>query len=157
MGARPEACQNQKVEEPAMTHLPSQPGVRRTYDGHWEWFLSTEEPPYAITGKYLFFSTDRDLLVQIAVEELQSGQFHHAKIPMEGKNLSPEYVLCLYYEDDSRKQELAAKYRSREGLKYRYWKSDEATLRGAYSERFLESLQPEDRERFTGQSDEGTV
>jgi hypothetical protein len=124
--------------------------IRTLSDGHWEWFLGTEEPPYEITGKYLFFSVDRELLVKIAVEELESGNFHHAKIPMVGKNVSPEYVLCLYYKDDSRKHELASKYRNLEGVRYRYWKSDEATRKGEYSEQFLQSLTPEERKLFTG-------
>ncbi len=132
-----------------MKRSANQPAVQRHCDGYWEWFFTTKEPPYKITGKYLFFSTDRGLLVRIAVDELQSGIFHKAKIPMDGKKPSEEYVLCLYYEDDRRKRELAAKYRSREGLKYRFWKSDAATLRGEYSDAFLDSLKPDDRERFT--------
>ena len=114
--------------------------IRSFYDGHWEWFIRTDPPPYEITGKYLFFSPYRNLLEDIAVEELEHDGFHHAKIPMIGKNLTSEYVLCLYYEDDSRKQELAIKYRNREGIKYRYWKSDEATLRSEYSEEFQHTV-----------------
>lgn len=124
--------------------------VRSFTDSHWEWFMRTDPPPYGITGKYLFFSAERDLLVKIAVEELENSGFHHAKIPKVGKNISPEYVLCLYYKDDSRKHELASKYRNRVGVRYKYWKSDEATLRGEYSERFLQSLTPKERELFTG-------
>ena len=130
-------------------------GVLRHCDGYaWEWFRAPEETPYEITGKYLFFSTDRDLLVSIAIEELQSGEFHRAKIQMEGKKMAEEYVLCLYYRDDNKKHELAAKYRGRAGLNYRYWKSDESTRRGEYSEQFLGSLKPEDKNRFTGRSQE---
>lgn len=103
----------------------------------WEYFYYIEKPPYAITGKYLFFSYNRNLLIDIAVAELDSGSFHHAKI-----NLPPpieEYVLCLYYQDDSRKYELARKYKNRPQLKYRYWKSDEDTRLGKYSEDFLKN------------------
>ena len=123
--------------------------IRCVSNGCWEWFSRNEQPPYEITGKYLFFSTDRDLLVRIATEELQSGIFHQAKIPMPGANLSAEYVLCLYYRDDSLKRELAAKYGATPGLKYRYWKSDEATLDGQYSAEFLAGLPPELRREFT--------
>jgi len=48
--------------------------------------------------------------------------------------------LCLYYKNDSRKQELAEKYQEKNGIKYRYWKSDEDTLKGKYSKRFLEEM-----------------
>lgn len=123
-------------------------GVISITDGYWEWFRRTDPPPYEITGKYLFFSADRDLLVKIAIEELESGAFYHAKIPVAGKNISQEYVLCLYYKDDSKKHELARKYRNQESLRYRYWKSNKATLKGEYSEQFLQSLTPEERELF---------
>jgi hypothetical protein len=180
--------------------------VRRECDGYWEWFTAAERPPYRITGKYLFFSPDRERLVAIALEELESGAFHQAKTQMPGlqagedyttsqrivrvsalKGVShreteeqrtevlrfsvslflrvipicsePEqcpatwyyyYVLCLYYRDDSRRHEIAARYGGREGIRYRYWKSDAATRRGEYSERFLGSLGPEERRRFSG-------
>jgi hypothetical protein len=58
-------------------------------------------------------------------------------------------VLCLYYSDDSRKHELAERNRMEYHVKYRYWKSDEATLRGEYSSEFLDKLSEEDREHFT--------
>jgi len=123
--------------------------VKSFCDGYWEQFMRTDSPPYEITGKYLFFSADRDLLMEIAVEELENGGFHRAKIPMIGKKRQPDYVLCLYYKDDTRKHELASKYRNREGIKYRYWKSDEATRKGEYSEEFLQALSPEHRKLFT--------
>jgi hypothetical protein len=34
-------------------------------------------------------------------------------------------------------------------VKYRYWKSDEATLSGEYSQEFLDKLDEEEREEFT--------
>jgi hypothetical protein len=94
--------------------------VESRCDGYWEWFERREPPPYEITGKYLFFSVTRDMLVNIALEELRTGVFHAAKTHMA--NVEPpsgEYVLCLYYKDDSLKHKLAAKYRGRPGLKYR--------------------------------------
>ncbi len=123
--------------------------VKSRCDGYWEWFERTEPPPYEITGKYLFFSANRDLLVRIAIEELETGGFHLAKTQMTGiKPPSDEYVLCLYYEDDSRKHELGTKYRGRQDLKYRYWKSDQDTRQGKYSKEFLDRLSPKDRELF---------
>jgi len=117
--------------------------VQRHCEGGWEWFRVSEEPPYQITGKYMFFSINRALLVRIALKELRSGGFHKAKITPNGSQV--EHLLCLYYSDDSRRHELAERYRDRDGLKYRdrpelkyrYWKSDEATRRGEYSELYL--------------------
>ena len=122
-------------------------------DGYWEWFDRSDIPiaPYEITGKYLFFSLNRDLLVEIAINELENGGFHHAKTHMEGVTPpSGEYVLCLYYKDDSRKYELAEKYRYRSELKYRYWKSDADTFAGKYSRQFLNQLSSNDQKTFQG-------
>lgn len=129
--------------------------VARFDDGYWEWFESNEPAPYKILGKYLFFSEERDLLVEIAHDELQNGGFHRAKTHMVGvAPPSGEYVLCLYYKDDGRKHELAAKYRGRPNLKYRYWKSDVDTRQGKYSQEFLNKARPELRTRLASKQDE---
>ena len=65
-------------------------------DGYWEWFERSDAPviPYEITGKYLFFSGNRDLLIEIAINELENNGFHFAKTPMSGITpASGEYVL----------------------------------------------------------------
>jgi hypothetical protein len=51
--------------------------------------------------------------------------------------------------DDSRKHELAERNRQEYGVKYRYWKSDEATLKGQYSKEFLNKLPESERNHFT--------
>jgi len=58
-------------------------------------------------------------------------------------------VLCLYYTDGSRKQELAQKYKGNLKIRYRYWKSDVDTLKGKYSEEFLSKLSPEEKKKWT--------
>ena len=112
--------------------------------GTWAWYY--REPPskevlHAIQGKYLFFSEDRDKLEKIAKDELETNGFSYAKVPAKGENVGVEYVLCLYYKDDSRKFELADKYRDDGGVRYRYWKSDRDTLDGKYSAEFVKDLQ----------------
>jgi hypothetical protein len=88
--------------------------------------------------------------VKIAKREIQNDDFYSAKIPLEGNNLGEDYVLCLYYKNDSKKKFLAEKYRKleKEGIKYRYWKSDEATLSGDYSKQFLGKLSRDDQKIF---------
>mgnify|MGYP001099213068 CR=1 FL=1 len=120
--------------------------VKTVFDGYWLWFLSKEKPPYPITGKYLFFSENLDTLKEIALEEIRNNGFHHAKVNLRLIGNSTEHVLCLYYKDDSRKHELAQKYRGK--VKYRYYKSDEDTLRGKYSEEFLSKLDTRQRREF---------
>ena len=61
-----------------------------------------------------------------------------------------EYVLCFYYKDDSRKQEMADRKRQEyPDVKYRYWKSDKDTKIGRYSIDFLDNLSKSDRKWFT--------
>ena len=136
------------------SEMSNQSDVQSHSDGYWENFNSQEERDYEITGKYLFFSTDRELLVNIAKNEISKGPFHRAKTQMPGANdvipgTGDDYVLCLYYKDNSKKHELADKYQERENLKYRYWKSNEATRRGEYSEEFLEDMPLRIRDAFT--------
>jgi len=60
-----------------------------------------------ITGKYLFFSPDLPTLIKIGSQEIIEHNFHEAKIRSRLSGSNTEYVLCLYYKDDSRKHELA--------------------------------------------------
>jgi hypothetical protein len=107
----------------------------------WQWFRKTEILSYEITGKYLFFSENKDLLIKVVIEELENGGFHLAKTNFDDEGLyAGEYVLCLYYKNDECKHELATKYRNKTGLRYRYWKSDEDTRQGKYSQVFLDKL-----------------
>ncbi len=118
-------------------------------DEYWEWFVHKDKPNYDITGKYLFFCEDREVLKKIAIEEIENNNFHHAKINMKGNKKGTDYVLCLYYKNDSRTIELAEKYKSKPELKYRHWKSDEDTLKGNYSDEFLNRLSLEGRKQWT--------
>jgi len=125
--------------------------VRRIFDGYWIWLLSREKPTYGITGKYLFFSDDKNKLIEIAVNEIENHGFHHAKVNNKLLEGQTEYVLCLYYKDDSRKQELAERNKQEYEVKYRYWKSDFDTLTGKYSKEFLDKLPEDERKHFTTQ------
>ena len=111
-------------------------------DGKFEWFRRGL-PPYAINGKYLFYSSDREQLVRIAEMELLEGGFHVAKVVTD-KGRTDDYVLCLYYEDETRKGELNRKYGGIVRPPVAFWKTEEATLRGEYSERFLRKLERQD-------------
>ena len=123
--------------------------MKMTFDGYWLRLISEEEPDYVITGKYLFFSSDIDKLIEIAINEIEKHGFHRAKVNMSLLKGQTEHVLCLYYKDDSRKYELAERNKGEYGVKYRYWKSDIATLRGHYSKEFLEKLSKSNRRYFT--------
>ena len=104
--------------------------MRKVFDGYWIWLRSTEKLTYEITGKYLFFSDDKNKLIEIAINEIENHGFNHAKVNENLLEGQTEYVLCLYYKDDSRKNEIADRNQQEYKVKYRYWKSDSDTLKG---------------------------
>ncbi len=78
----------------------------------------------------MFFDPDKDKLIEIAKNEFDNYGFHGAKVNKNLLNGVTDYVLCLYYKDDSRKDELAQRNKQEYHVKYRYWKSDEETFAG---------------------------
>ena len=115
-------------------------------DDYFKQFYETRDESDGITGKYLFFHEDPKILEEIAREEIENSGFEVAKRNTRLLGTSTEYVLCLYYVDDSRKIELAKKYQEKTGIKYRYWKSDEDTRKGKYSKEFLERIRTKNSE-----------
>ncbi len=102
--------------------------------------LTNTTDDFGITGKYLFYHSNPEVLEKIARDEIGNNGFAVAKISTKLFGSQTEHVLCLYYKNDSRKQELAKKYQEKNGIKYRYWKSDEDTRKGKYSKQFLEEI-----------------
>ena len=129
------------------------PKVERIFDGYWIWLRSDEKLTYDITGKYLFFSEDKNKLLEIAINEIENHGFHHAKVNENLLEGQTEHVLCLYYKDDSRKNEVAERNKQEYRVKYRYWKSDSDTLKGKYSKEFLDKLPKVERKYFTTQKE----
>jgi len=117
--------------------------------GGWIWFFSEEKCDYEIIGKYLFFCDDKNKLIKIAENEITNYHFHEAKVPEYLKEGLKEYVLCLYYKDNSRNNELKKRNEEEYKVKFRNWKTDEATLKGQYSKEFLSKLSKSDRNWYT--------
>jgi hypothetical protein len=90
-------------------------------------------------GKYLFFSTSKDRLVEIAHDELTNHGFDSAKISTEPTidkyTKLPTHILCLYYRDDSRLVELEDRYSSEveergyDNFRLIKFKTDEETMK----------------------------
>jgi len=137
-----------------MNVIDSNPKIYDFQMGSWIYFMnekyrklkfvkikkdSTNTPDeFGITGKYLFYHTNLDVLEKIARDEIENNGFDVAKIST--KPNYKDHVLCLYYKNDSRKDEFAKKYQGKNGIQYRYWKSDEDTKKGKYSKQFLDNL-----------------
>jgi len=115
-------------------------------DDYFKQFYETRDEGDGITGKYLFFHEDPEVLEEVAREEIENNGFEVAKRNTRLLGTSTEYVLCLYYVDDSRKIELAKKYQKKNDIKYRYWKSDEDTRKGKYSKESLEQIRTKNSE-----------
>ena len=138
-----------------MNVIDSNPKVYDIKMGSWIYFMnekyrkmkfvkikkdSTNTPDeFGITGKYQFFHANPDVLEKIARDEIENNGFDFAKI--SDKPNHKDHVLCLYYKNDSRKKELAEKYpEGKNGIQYRYWKSNEDTEKGIYSKQYLDNL-----------------
>lgn len=127
-----------------MLHLSE--NVVRMDEGFWVVYRRKRDADFdSVTGKYLFFSSDFAALEKIAVEEIENQGFILAKINDPFYKKGPDFVLCLYYTDDSRKQELEDRYSGTKGVKYRYWKSNEETRKGQYSKQFQKTIKAERR------------
>jgi hypothetical protein len=88
-----------------------------------------------LAGKYLIFSKDQQLLITTAKYEIEHKQFKVAKVSINPNN--KDYVLCLYWKDDSRRHELADRYSLKDNLSYRYWKSNRDTRARKYSNEYM--------------------
>jgi hypothetical protein len=127
--------------------------VIRIFDGYWIWLRIEDKLTKIISGKYLFFSENKEKLLEIATNEIEKHEFQMAKVNDKLLKGQTDYVLCLYYGDDSRKQELFDRNKQEYGVKYRYWKSDADTLRGKYSKEFLDKLPDSEKKHFTSQKE----
>ena len=109
-------------------------------DRHWIRFGEPKQSSSFtgdLAGKYLFFCEDQYPLIIIATIEIAEHDFEIAKV--SNSNRSGDFVLCLYWHDDSRRYELRDRYKTQEDIKYRWWKSNQDTREGIYSEKFKNS------------------
>lgn len=83
---------------------------------YFEIFKRAERRPYLYTGRYLFYSRDRELLKRIAIEEMENNKFHMGWI--DNFNDSSERKLILFYKDKSKDEQLRKKYQGRKDVTY---------------------------------------
>ena len=109
--------------------------VIKTSGVYWHNYKREPYVKTRITGKYLFFSAESSVLEKIALDELEDGGFQQAKIIREEFKKGKDFVLCLYYSNDSRDAELAGKYKDYPGVTFGNWKSNEQTYKEFFKKR----------------------
>ena len=107
----------------------------------WIWLINKKIKNYkseykAITGKYLFFSPDKEKLIKLAKTILITFNLYLAKVPLSNKPVGNDFCLCVYDKEPRFKREMKS-YADEINIKYRYWKSNESTMNGKYSKEFL--------------------
>lgn len=141
-------------------------GITRHTTASWVWYRTTSDMPersddrpkvdagIQARGKYLFFTPNKSrVLEDIVIEQFDKRPFNIGKIPSL-PNREGDAVLCLYYSDDRytsllRREyqnepedgtyDVASSFNSDEPVvKPRGFKTNEATRRGEYSDRFRE-------------------
>jgi hypothetical protein len=94
----------------------------RTYkDETWEWIEKKGSQKIPFNGKYLFFSPNRGLLINIAQQEISKHNFTCATVLLDPDVKTGEYILCIYDSGDQRERELAMRYANKEGIRYIGW------------------------------------
>lgn len=96
-----------------------------------------KEEYHGTLGKYMFFSDDKQSLIDLAKEILKTYDLWHAKVPLSDTARSDKwfgFVLCIYDYKNRYSKELAE--RTKEGIAYRHWKSDTATIKWEYSKQY---------------------
>ena len=102
------------------------------------WYMVEKESTvnkYRIKGKYLFYSTDFEKLIEIAKIEIKEYGFEVAKVILPKYKIMDEYVMCLYDVEEKKEKEMIERFKSyqaSDGVRYWRWKSDEETRRGEY-------------------------
>jgi hypothetical protein len=99
--------------------------VRAEERGIWLYLLGPRERDYQIVGKYLFFAPVPEALLPLAKEALLEQGFHHGKLSRIRRGY-PNHVLCLYWQDGARLEEMRA-LAAKHGLDYGGWKTDAET------------------------------
>ncbi len=105
--------------------------IRRFTEGSWEWIESNIAPHGHTSpqGEYLFFSSRKDLLFDIAEKEIESNNFFTAKITQHPHPGTGEYALHLHDIDDAKEKELALRHGDNQGIRYAGWKGDACTIK----------------------------
>ncbi len=106
----------------------------------WFWIKNenSDQNRNEIKGKYLFFSDDKEQLIDLAKDLLKKYNLLIAKTPSTDTPNNSKgfgFVLCVYDTVNRYCNEL--KEYETSDISFRYWKSDNATIAGKYSKQFI--------------------
>lgn len=88
------------------------------------------------SGKYLLFTPDKArVLEDIVLEEFQQRPYKQAKLPTTVAK-KEDWVLCLYQPDNRYWYDVRDAHQNEPTVRFRGFKTNAATKRGEYSERF---------------------
>lgn len=115
-------------------------GTKEAYGWIWLFNKKIKNPKSeAITGKYLFFSNNKEKLIKLAKIILIKFNLYKAKVPQSDKPIGNDFVLCVYDKEPRFKDQMKM-YADEINIRYRWWKSNEDTIKGKYSKKYLEVL-----------------
>ncbi len=103
----------------------------------WIYIINRNAFNMDISGKYMFFSDNKEELIELGKKLLIEYDLFAAKIPntdIPNKNPGFGFVLCVYAKDDTL---YSMKHYSTETISYRGFKSNYKTQQGIYSQEFL--------------------
>lgn len=117
----------------------------RTSVGGWVWYYSDYEVDHDRTaddanetedGKFLLFAPDEArALEDVVLDEFRRRPYEMAKLPtIPGKR--EDWVLCLYQKDDRYWSDVRDAHHEPPRVRFRGYKTNAATRRGEYSDRF---------------------
>jgi len=109
---------------------------------YWHWILNHDCPEeklgvikeeiekeyHGCIGKYLFFSENKHELIELGETIVSENDLHQAKVSTKLRDGYTTYVLCVYDAGPNLLDEM--KQYKTNTIAYRYWKSDEDTIKG---------------------------
>lgn len=106
----------------------------------WLWIKNnnSEQNREKILGKYLFFSDNKSELIALAENILEKYNLLISKTPssdIPNNSAGFGFVLCVYDTENRYCNEL--KGLETNSISFRYWKSDNTTRVGKYSQQFM--------------------
>lgn len=109
------------------------------------------KPFHGSMGKYQFFSDDKEILIKLAKEILIKYCLFNAKVPLGNtpRKTNKGFGFGLFIYDSKPKLKIELRnYADEKTIRHRYWKSDDDTLKGKYSNKFIESLSSTERKEL---------